>query len=59
MEKRRIMYSLGKMSKPQRAPVRLNFPRASTAQSELWEKYRAARARNDVEAQGRLLAQMS
>lgn len=58
LEKRRIMYSLGKMAKPLKTPVRLNFPRASETQSGLWEEYRAARARNDVEAQGRLLAQM-
>lgn len=48
LEKRRIMYSLGKMEKPQRMPVARLFPRASVNQERLWEEYRAARARGDV-----------
>ena len=48
LEKRRIMYSLGKMEKPQRMPVVRMFPRASANQERLWEEYRAARARGDV-----------
>lgn len=48
LEKRRIMYSLGKMEKPKRMPVARLFPRASANQERLWEDYRAARARGDV-----------
>ena len=48
LEKRRIMYSLGKMEKPQRMPVARLFPRASANQERLWEDYRAARVRGDV-----------
>ena len=48
LEKRRIMYSLGKMEKPKRMPVARMFPRASANQERLWEEYRNARARGDV-----------
>ena len=50
LEKKRIMYSLSKMHKPERMPVRRLFPRASPNQEKLWEEYRDARARGDVAA---------
>ena len=48
LEKRRIMYSIGKMKKPQRMPEARLFPRASANQERLWEEYRSARARGDI-----------
>jgi hypothetical protein len=55
LEKRRVMYSLGKMAKPERMPVARMFPRASANQERLWEEYRAARARGDRNAAGAAL----
>jgi hypothetical protein len=55
LEKRRVMYSLSKMEKPKRMPVARLFPRASANQEQLWENYRAARARGDVAEAQRIL----
>lgn len=55
LEKRRVMYSLSKMEKPKRMPVARLFPRASANQEQLWENYRAARARGDVSEAQRIL----
>lgn len=55
LEKRRIMYSLAKMDKPRRMPVARLFPRASANQERLWEEYRAARARGDVQTARNIL----
>lgn len=55
LEKRRIMYSLSKMERPNKMPVRRMFPRASVNQERLWESYRAARARGDVAEAQRIL----
>ena len=59
LEKRRIMYSLGKMNKPERAPQPRLFPRASANQERLWEEYRAARARGDVATAQAVLQDMN
>ena len=55
LEKRRVMYSLGKMVKPERMPVARMFPRAPANQERLWEEYRTARARGDRNAAGAAL----
>lgn len=55
LEKRRIMYSLSKMDKPDRMVVRRQLPRASANHEKLWEAYRSARARGDVDEAQRIL----
>ena len=50
LEKRRLMYAIGKLKAPQRVQNQVNFPRAGPRQRAAWEAYRAARERGDTAA---------
>lgn len=48
LEKRRLMYAIGKLRAPQKVRQKVNFPRAGPRARAAWEAYRSARARGDV-----------
>ena len=48
LEKRRLMYAIGKLRAPQKVRRIVNFPRAGSRTRSAWEAYRSARARGDV-----------
>jgi len=47
LEKKRIMYAIGKLDAPQRTRQAATFPRATGREQDAWQTYAAARQRGD------------
>jgi len=59
LEKKRIMYAIGKLEPPQRTRTTVAFPRATARERDAWAAYGAARQRGDVAAAANSLSDMN
>jgi hypothetical protein len=58
LEKKRIMYAIGKLEAPQRTRQAAAFPRATGREQDAWQNYAAARQRGDGAAASNALRDM-
>jgi len=59
LEKKRIMYAIGKLEVPQRTRQAAAFPRATGREQDAWQNYAAARQRGDGAAASNALRDMN
>ena len=59
LEKKRIMYAIGKLEPPQRTRQVAAFPRATGREQDAWQNYAAARQRGDSAAASNALRDMN
>tara|TARA_B110000858_G_scaffold71052_1_gene82468 strand:- start:62 stop:2311 length:2250 start_codon:yes stop_codon:yes gene_type:complete len=59
LEKKRIMYAIGKLEAPQRTRQAAAFPRATGREQDAWQNYAAARQRGDGAAASNALRDMN
>ena len=59
LEKKRIMYAIGKLEPPQRTRRAVAFPRASDRERDAWQRYETARLRGDGDGAANALRDMN